>query len=203
MGKLDLKKEFKQLFSAKVGKPSIVDVPKLNFLMVDGQGNPNTAQAFKDAVGALYGVSYTLKFKYKKEKAQDYGVPPLQGLWWADDMESFAKGDKDSWYWTMMIMQPEFVSRQDVMAAIEAVKKKTEIVRFPKVRFEAFREGPSAQVMHIGPYSAEGPTIKLLHDFIEENGYKRSGKHHEIYLGDPRKSAPEKLKTIVRQPVMK
>src|SRR4030042_1311720 len=170
--------------------------------MSDGEGDPNTSQAFQDAVEALFSVSYTLKFMIKKGKEGiDYGVMPLEGLWWADDMSQFSIENKDNWKWTLMIMQPEYVTGNLVDEAIEQVKKKKSLTALPTIRFEAFSEGKAAQIMHIGPFSEEGPTIQKVHDFIKEMKYKLSKKHHEIYLSDIRKAAPEKLKTIIRQPM--
>ncbi|OGS18760.1 MAG: hypothetical protein A2219_08375 [Elusimicrobia bacterium RIFOXYA2_FULL_50_26] len=203
MKKIDLKKEYKQFYSAKAGRPAIVTVPATNFLMVDGIGDPGTAQSFKEAVGTLYSISYSLKFKYKREKSIDYGVMPLEGLWWADDMNSFTKAEKDNWRWTVMIVQPDFISSPEALGTVELVKNKSKFNRFPAVYFKRLDEGLSAQILHVGPYSTEHATIVQLHEFIKENGFTLTGKHHEIYLGDPRKSAPEKLKTIIRQPVKK
>jgi hypothetical protein len=204
MEKIDLKKEFKHLYNPSVKEAGLVDVPAMNFLMIDGAGDPNTAQEYREAIEALYGLAYTLKFMLKKgEAAIDYVVPPLEGLWWADDMNSFLIGDKNAWYWTAMIMQPEHITLELVNQAREELQKKKNPAALPKLRFEAFHEGLSAQIMHIGSYSAEAPTIEKLHNFIHSSGYNRSGKHHEIYLSDPRKAAPEKLKTVIRQPIEK
>ncbi|UCE29471.1 MAG: GyrI-like domain-containing protein [Candidatus Bathyarchaeota archaeon] len=200
MTKIDFKKKLKQLYNPSVKKVEIVDVPLMNFLMIDGSGDPNTAQEYKDAVETLFAVSYALKFMVKKEKGVDYGVLPLEGLWWTDDMNQFSMENKDVWKCTSMIMQPEYVTETLVHEASERVEKKNKPRVLPKVRFESFREGLSAQTMHIGPYSAEGPTIKSLHNFIKENGYELREKHHEIYISDPRRSAPERLKTVIRQP---
>jgi hypothetical protein len=201
MAKIDFKKELKHLYNPSVKKVEIVDVPKMNFLMIDGFGDPNTAQEYKDAVEALFAVSYALKFMVKKEKGVDYGVLPLEGLWWTDDMAQFSMENKDVWKWTSMIMQPEYVTENLVSKALEQVEKKKNPPALPKIRFESFHEGLSAQTMHIGPYSAEGTTIERLHNFIKENGYELRGKHHEIYLSDPRRSAPERMKTVIRQPM--
>jgi hypothetical protein len=200
--KIDYKKELKHLYRASAKKVEIVDVPMMNFLMIDGAGDPNTSPEFQEAVEALFGVSYTLKFMIKKGELEvDYGVLPLEGLWWADDMSQFSTQNKENWKWTLMIMQPAYVTTDLVRGAIEQVKKKKKAAAAPGLRFEAFSEGNSAQVMHIGPFSEEGPTIEKLHQFIEENGFNLSGKHHEIYLSDFRRAAPEKLKTIIRQPI--
>jgi len=170
--------------------------------MIDGEGDPNTSQAFQDAVEALFSISYTLKFMIKKGKEGiDYGVMPLEGLWWADDMSQFNIKNKANWKWTLMIMQPEYVTEKLFHESMEQVKKKKDLESLSKVRFEAFSEGKSAQIMHIGPFSEEGPTIERLHNFIKESGFKLVGKHHEIYLSDIRKAAPEKWKTIIRQPI--
>jgi hypothetical protein len=202
--KVDLKKEYKELYNPPSKQVVFVDVPAFNFLMVDGMGDPNTAQEYKDAIEALFGVAYTLKFLVKKGKtAVDYGVPPLEGLWWADDMNAFVQAKKDTWKWTAMIMQPKYVTQTLFQEAVEQVKKKKNPVALPKLRFESFCEGLSAQIMHIGPYAAEKENIQKIHAFIKQKGYELSGKHHEIYLSDPRKSAPEKLKTVIRQPMKK
>ncbi len=201
MAKIDFKKELKHLYNPSAKKVEIVDVPMMKFLLIDGAGDPNTAQEYKDAVEALFAVSYALKFMVKKEKGVDYGVLPLEGLWWTDDMAQFSMENKDAWKWTSMIMQPEYVTEDLVSKALEQVEKKKNPPALPKIRFESFHEGLSAQIMHIGPYSAEGPTIDRLHSFIKENGYELKGKHHEIYLSDPRRSSPERMKTVIRQPM--
>lgn len=200
--KMDFKKQFKELYHPPADEAVVIDVPAMNFLMIDGQGDPNIAQEYKDAVEALYSVSYTLKFNLKKQGGfTDYVVPPLEGLWWVDDMNEFSTKRKDDWKWTMMIRQPEFGSDELAARAIEEVRKKKNLPGLDKLRFENWCEGLAAQIMHIGPYSEEGPTVEKLHNFIKENGYELRAKHHEIYLGDPRKTPPEKLKTVVRQPM--
>ncbi len=202
MRTIDLKKTLKPIYTASATKPAILDIPVLPALMVDGQGDPNSA-AFQEAVGTLYSVAYTMKFTFKKEKAIDYPVMALEGLWWADDPAFFMSGQRDKWQWTIFIVLPNVVTGKDIAAAIAAVKKKAKFPRFPEVRFEKFAEGKAAQIMHVGPYSAEGPTIDRLFKFIADEGYKLRGHHHEIYMGDPRRAAPEKLKTILRHPVEK
>jgi len=202
MKKIDMKKELRHLYGASPKEVAVVDVPEMNFLMADGRGNPNTSPAFKDAVEALYALSYALKFMIKKGKqAVDFSVMPLEGLWWADDMTVFAADKKEEWKWTVIIMQHEYVKRTLVNEAVLQVEKKKRLPVLAKVRFDRFCEGLSAQIMHLGPYSAEGPTVKRLHDFIRENHYNLRGKHHEIYLGDPRRGASDKMKTIIRQPI--
>jgi hypothetical protein len=201
MSKVDLKKEQKHLYSPSAKAPIMVDVPRMNFLMIDGKGDPNTSQDFRDAIEALYGVSYTLKFMIKKSSpADDYVVMPLEGLWWVENMAIFDAHMKDLWQWTAMIMQPESVTKKLFDGAAKEVAKKKNPPALSKMRFEKFHEGLSAQIMYIGPFPEEGPTISRIHEFIKENGYNLSGKHHEIYLSDPRKTAPEELKTVIRQP---
>ena len=202
MAKVDFKKELKHLYQPSPKKVEIAEVPKMNFLMVDGEGDPNTSQTFQDAIEALFPVSYALKFMIKKgEIGIDYGVLPLEGLWWADDMSAFSVENKAGWKWTLMIMQPDLVVGEMVKQAIDQVHLKKDPVALPLVRFEAFEEGRAAQTLHIGPFSEEGPTIERLHASIEENGSKRRGKHHEIYLSDIRRANPQKWKTVVRQPI--
>ncbi len=201
MIKIDYKKELKTLYRASTKEVTLVEVPPLNFLMIDGQGDPNTAPAYAEAVEALYALAYNLKFAIKREVGLDYGVMPLQGLWWVEDMRQFSAEDKSNWLWTMMIMQPEVVTADRVNAVLAEVVKKKNPAALSRVRFDLYHEGLAVQVLHLGPYAAEAPTIARLHAFIEAQGYRRRGKHHEIYLGDPRKTAPEKLKTIIRQPI--
>lgn len=202
MTKIDFKKQLKHLLNPSPKQPEIVDVPVMNFLMIDGVGDPNSASTFQQAVEALYAVAYHLKFTVKKSTAAiDYSVAPLEGLWWAEDMRAFSLDRKDLWQWTMMIMQPVYVSKDLYQQALSEVQKKKTPPALGKMRFQAFHEGLAAQIMHLGPYAQEGPTIARLHEFIETNGYQLAGKHHEIYLSDPRKSAPEKMKTIIRQPI--
>ncbi len=201
MKKVDLKKDFKNLYNPSSTEIGIVKIPKMNFLMIDGTGDPNTSKEYMDSIETLYSVSYSMKFIVKKKKAIDYVVMPLEGLWWMEDMSKFSIENKDKWKWTSMIMQPDFVNKEFFEEAIEQVKIKKKLLMLPKVRFENFDEGVSVQIMYIGPYSAEAPTIERLHKFIKDKGYKLRGKHHEIYLGDPRKTAPEKIRTVIRQPV--
>lgn len=199
--KIDLKKELKQLYQPSATEVVQVHVPTMNYLMVDGEGDPNTSQAYSDAVEALFAISYAVKFMIKKgPMAVDYGVMPLEGLWWADDMSKFSTGNKTNWKWTVMIMQPNFVTKDMVDIAIADVRKKKDPAGISKVRFEPLSEGKCAQILHIGPFSDEGPTIEKVHEFIDSRG-KRIGKHHEIYLSDIRKADPSKWKTVIRQPM--
>ena len=200
MESVDLKKQLKHLYQPSAREVVTVDVPEMNFLMVDGQGDPNTSQEYSEAVEVLFQVSYALKFMVKKgSQAIDYGVMPLEGLWWAEDMSAFTAGDKSNWLWTMMIMQPEFVNQEMVIKAIQDVTKKKKPAAISKIRFEAFNEGQAAQIMHIGPFSEEGPTVERVHVYIDARGQRR-GKHHEIYLTDIRRADPARWKTIIRQP---
>ena len=202
MEKIDLKKDLKQLYQASANEVVQVDVPTMNYLMVDGEGDPNTAPAYSSAIEVLFMVSYAVKFMIKKGAlAIDYGVMPLEGLWWADDMTNFSATDKSNWKWTAMIMQPTFVTREIIEQAIADVTKKKNPTAISRVRFEPLSEGKCAQIMHIGPFSEEGPTIAKVHQFIDARG-QPTGKHHEIYLSDIRKAAPEKWKTIIRQPML-
>jgi hypothetical protein len=203
MEKLDLKKVFKHLYKAPSKEPVMVTVPRMNYLAINGQGVPDGTDAMQ-AIEALYAVAYTLKFAIKKGQGIDYPVMPLEGLWWTDDMSRFSMDDKSAWKWTYMIMQPEFITQKMIDNAIDEARRKKNPVALGKMKFEKFDGGLSAQIMHIGPYAEEGPTIKRLHDFIHGQGYIFDGlkqKHHEIYLSDPRKTAPDKMKTIIRQPV--
>ncbi len=199
--RLDLKKQLKHLYAPSAKEIGIVDVPAMRFLMVDGAGNPNTSQAFQEATEALYAVSYACKFAIKRQEGIDYPVMALEGLWWAEDMSAYTGGAKDDWLWRLMIMQPEPVTEEHVDRAIDEVNRKKGLPALAAMRFETFHEGLSAQIMHLGPYDAEAPTVARLHAFIEEHGYALRGLHHEIYVGDPRRSAPEKLRTVLRQPV--
>ena len=204
MQKRDYKKELKHLYRPSAKKVVLVDVPAMNFLMIDGQGDPNSSQAFQNAVAALYPLAYTLKFMVKKgEIGVDYGVLPLEGLWWTDDMASFSVEKKEDWQWTLMIMQPEYIDEEMVTTARKEVARKKNPPALSQVRFASFHEGRAAQTLHIGPFSEEGPTVEKVHRFIEEKGAQRTGKHHEIYLKDPRRTIPEKLKTVLRQPIKK
>ncbi|MFA5801986.1 MAG: GyrI-like domain-containing protein [Thermoleophilia bacterium] len=198
--RIDLIRELKGLYKPSAKKPAIVDVPGMNFLMVDGVGDPNDNQ-FQEACNALYGMSYTLKFMLKKHGRPDYRVMPLEGLWWMAGTRDFDMSRRDEWKWRAMIVQPDPVTADDVKQTRAELREKKDPRALPKVKFKDFAEAKAVQIMYIGPYSEEGPTIQMLHQFAADSGFKLAGKHHEIYLGDPRRSAPEKLKTIIRQPV--
>jgi hypothetical protein len=199
---LDLKKECKQLYNPPSKKVVMVQVPSMNFLMVDGKGDPNKAAVFQEAIEALYSLSYTIKFMIKKsEGGIDYAVMPLEGLWWTEDKDGFNLKKRSSWKWNLMIMQPDFVTGKTVNSAMKELNKKKNPPALPKIKYEKFAEGKSAQTIHIGPFSSEGPTIAGIHEFILQSGSKPKGRHHEIYLSDFRRVAPEKMKTVVRQPM--
>ncbi len=171
--------------------------------MIDGHGDPNTSDDYRDAIVTLFSIAYTLKFAFKLAPGGfDYGVMPLEGLWWGADRVDVVTADKSNWNWTAMIMQPDEITDEMVADAVVRAALKRPVPASDKLRLERFREGRSAQVLYVGPYSDELPTIQELHAFIAQQGYTPSGKHHEIYLGDPRRSAPEKLRTIIRQPVV-
>jgi hypothetical protein len=203
MLKFDLKKEWKSLYSASAKKALLIDIPKIKYLMIDGEGDPNRAPRFQAAIEALYGVAYTMKFslKFGPEKI-DYPVMPLDGLWWTDK-EPFDVENKGSWKWTLMIAVPDCITAAMFREAKKTLKVKKGLAMADEIRLKSFREGPSVQIMHIGPYSEEGPTIAKLHQFAADCGYTTAGKHHEIYFSDPRRTKPEKLRTLLRQPVKK
>ncbi|MEN0022541.1 GyrI-like domain-containing protein [Microbacterium sp. LWO14-1.2] len=195
-------------YRAKRGEFRLVEVPPLQYLMVDGAGDPNTAKEYKDAVAALFPLAYTLKFAARAELDLDVVVMPLEGLWDAPDKESFTtKRDKSAWLWTMMIMVPEQVTAEMFAAAVDKVEAKAAAKKEPlptlrSVRLETLDEGLSVQTLHVGSYDDEAPVLAELHErFIPENGLRMTARHHEIYLGDARRVAPERLRTILRQPV--
>jgi len=202
MSKIDFKKEWKHLYQPSKVEFQVVEVPALQFLMVNGHGDPNRAPEYAEAVEALYSVAYKMKFISKKNE-KDYVVPPLEGLWWADDMDDFTTNrDKSKWDWTMMIMTPDWISNDIYLQALEEVTKKKDLPSLGIIRLENYQEGKSVQILHLGSYDDEGSVLLRLHEeWMPENGYDFNGKHHEIYLSDPRKVAPEKLKTILRQPI--
>ncbi len=199
--KVDLKRDLGDLYKARQ-TPAVVDVPELQFLMIDGKGDPNTAAEWAEAMEALFSVSYTLKFMLKLgDTALDYHVMPLEALWWDEQGFDPTRTDRDSWHWTAMIVQPDEVTDELFADALAQAAERKPLAAADRLRLERFEEGPCVQVLHVGPYSAEQPTIERLHKLAAEEGRPLRGKHHEIYLGDPRRAAPERLKTIVRQPV--
>lgn len=201
MEKVDVKKSLARYRAVK-GRFDVVDVPEARYLMVDGHGDPNTTPAYADALAALYAVAYAVKFASRSAVGIDYVVPPLEGLWWAEDISAFARRDKAQWSWTMMILLPDGVGDELVADAVARMAEKDAPVRLADVRIEALTEGLCVQTLHVGPFDEEGPVLERLHhEFLPAHGYRPSGKHHEIYLSDARRVAPEKLRTILRQPV--
>ncbi|WP_242113290.1 GyrI-like domain-containing protein [Luteimonas aquatica] len=201
MPRIDVKRELKHLYHPSAKSVVEVEVPAMRFLMVDGEGDPNTSPRYAEAVEALFSVSYATKFAVKRgAQGIDYAVMPLEGLWWSEDLSSFLRDDRAQWKWTMMIMQPDFVEAAAIHAAIAAVRRKKSLPALRGLRLEAFDEGRCAQTLHIGPFSEEGPTIRRVHDFIGERA-ALAGKHHEIYLSDIRRAAPARWKTVIRQPM--
>ena len=199
MTSIDLKKTYRDHYTAKA-TPGVVDVPERPFLMIDGHGDPNTDAEYADAVQALYPIAYGLRAAIKTATGDAYTVMPLEGLWWVPDMADFDPADKSNWYWTAMICLPDVVSGVDATEVIHQVTTKKSLISGAKGRVEHFTEGTAAQILHIGPYADEAPNIKTLHRFIDDTGHRLTGKHHEIYLSDPRKADPAKLRTIIRQP---
>lgn len=199
MTSIDLKKIHRDHYSAK-RTPTVVDVPRRPFLMIDGSGDPNTSAEYKDAVEALYPIAYGLRAAVKDATGDAYTVMPLEGLWWIEDMAGFDPVDKSSWSWTAMICVPDVVTKPLASDVIATVTSRKNLAAGAKVRLQEFTEGPAAQILHVGPYADEAPIIAELHRFIADNGHRLSGKHHEIYLSDPRRTDPSKLRTIIRQP---
>ena len=203
MQKIDLKKELKHLYLPSPKKVDLVDVPKMNFLMIDGKGAP-ASKSYHQSIEALYSMAYTIKFDLKKKGiGPDFTVMPLESLWWMEGRDDFDLEDRDNWLWTSMILQPDHVTGEHVSDAVELVKAKKDLPTLDSMQFEAYDEGLSAQILHIGPYSEEEATIEKIHAFAAEQGYKLHKKHHEIYLSDPNRTQSEKLKTVIRQPVTK
>lgn len=204
--KLDFKKTDKPFYSGKAGRWDRLTIPEMQFVMIDGQGDPN-GPTYARAISVLYPVAYAMKFAAKAQGA-DFVVPPLEALWWADDPSAFVAGDRSAWRWTAMIRMPETLSQEDFVnardsASVKLAKKGgVDVTALAELRLDRLEEGDCLQILHIGAYTDESPTLADLHDrLMPESGLTFNGKHHEIYLGDPRKVAPEKLKTILRQPV--
>lgn len=205
MTNLDMKKTLKHLYAPSAKTVSVVDVPQMAYLMIDGEGNPNTAERYTQAVEALYTLAYAIR-AIRKAAGEPFTVMPLEGLWTLPDQSAtvvaLTEADKDTFTWTLMIVQPEAVTAEAVEQARENARKKKKPL-LDAVRFATYDEGEAAQIMHLGPYADEAPTVARLHEHILGNGWQLSGTHHEIYLSDPRKVAPEKMKTIIRQPFMR
>jgi hypothetical protein len=197
----DVKKERKDLYAPKSDDFEIVEVPPLKFLMVDGHGDPNTSTAYREAVEALYAASYAVRAVAKRSLEKLHTVGPLEGLWSADDPEVFRTRDKSAWDWTLMIVQPDWITAELVDEALAATRKK-HLRSLDRVRFETYAEGRSVQILHVGSYDDEAPTLERLHgEFLPAKGLVPTGRHHEIYLSDARKIEPAGLRTILRQPV--
>lgn len=200
MDKIEFKKAYKQYYQAKI-EPEFVDIPELQFLKINGHGDPDAAE-FAQAVEALYGLYYTIKFARKKAGVgPEYSSGPLEGLWWMENQEGFDVTKRDDWSWRLLLWVPDKISSEDLTSAKQELSKKKQNERITIVTLERFREGKAAQILHLGSYAEEGPTVEKLHRFIKENGRSLRGHHHEIYLGDPRRVAPNKLRTIIRHPV--
>lgn len=200
--KIDFKKTLDS-YRARQNEFRIVDVPEMQYLMIDGHGDPNTSPAFGAAIETLYPVAYKLKFSSKRDLGRDYVVPPLEGLWWADDMDSFTVArDKSRWDWTLMLMVPDWIGEAMFSAALDEVRDRAAPARLDDVRLESLVEGLCVQTLHVGSFDDEAPVLARMHDeFIPGRGLRMTGKHHEIYLSDFRKVAPDKRRTILRQPV--
>lgn len=200
--KVDFKRTLKHLYAPPNDNFTVVDVPEMQYMMVDGQGPPGNPD-YVSAVEWLFATSYAIKFISKGKLGRDYVVPPLEGLWWADDMSVFTSDDRDAWRWTMMIMQPEWISPALYQEGLEKSSAKLG-TPLPSLRLESLFEGTSVQILHLGPFAEEAPTIERLHtEFIPQNGFVENGQHHEIYLSDPRRVEQAKLRTVLRQPVRK
>lgn len=198
--KIDIKKQHKHLFASK-REPHLVEVPQLRYLMIDGKGSPDGA-AFQDAIGALYSTAYTAKSRLKTAGRADFVVPPLEALWWADDEYAFDENRRDEWQWTLMLIQPDHVSEEDIADALSALEKKRKATAAHGIiKTELLDEGQAVQCLHVGPYDSMGGAISTMQAFAESNGLELAGKHHDVYLSDPRRTAaPEKLKTVLRRP---
>ncbi|GAA4429977.1 GyrI-like domain-containing protein [Georgenia halophila] len=200
--KYDVKKVHRDLYSPRRGDFAVVEVPPMRYLAIDGHGDPNTSEEYADAVGALYAVGYTLKFADKKATGRDLAVGPLEGLWRAADPQAFVRRDKTSWEWTMLVPLPEWIGSEQVEQTAAAVREKKNLPAAAAVRVLALAEGTSLQILHVGSYDDEGPVLARLHDEVmPDGGWTFGGDHHEIYLNDPRRTEPSRLRTILRQPV--
>lgn len=208
---IDFMKQDKALYLPKT-EPEIIHIPKMKFIMVDGKGQPEGGPPehnteFQNAFSALYGIAYSIKMSYKKgdEPAgyQNFKVAPPEGLWWMEDGKAFDMKRPEEWRWTLMLRMPEFVTPEVVAGYAEQLNQKKKTSIYSNVRLEEYEEGDVVQLMHIGPYDQEGPNIEKMLDYAKEKGYQLRGKHHELYYGDPRRTAPERLKTVLRQPVQK
>lgn len=201
MDKLDFKKLYKTYYSPKSDKPEIISMPRMQFLMVDGRGDPNNSADFQAAFGLLYGTAYTMKFSRKKTGKTDFSIGALEGLWWNEKGEAFGMDRKDDWYWTLMLWVPDDITQDEFETARGALKARKPELTTERIRLGTYKEGVVVQIMHIGPYDTEQSDVEKMHSFASAEGYTQSGKHHEIYFGDPRRTVPEKLRTILRHPL--
>ena len=200
--KYDVKRVHRELYAPSAKDFTLVDVPPMRYLVVDGHGDPNTSPDYAAALEALFGVAYTLKFRSKKELGRDFIVAPLEALWRADDPAVFATREKSAWSWTALIVQPDWIDEQLVADAVAAVRAKGENPALDLLRMDELHEGASVQLLHVGSYDDEAPTLaRLHHEWMPQHGLTFNGDHHEIYLNDARRTAPEKLRTVLRQPV--
>ena len=197
---IDFKARFGWLYFPSAKTVAAVNVPAMHFAMVNGTGDPNGSVEYAQALDALFGVSYTAKFSLQRGGVARYKVAPSEGLWWTDGGQDLLHAPKATWRWTAMIMQPGVVTPARFRDAVSQLRERKDPPPLSRVRFERFQEGRAAQILYIGPYAKEGPTIGRLHQFIEDQGGRRTGKHHEIYLSDPRRTPPQRLKTVIRQP---
>jgi len=205
MDKVDFKKKYRSLYYPTADVVKMVDVPPMQFITVDGHGNPKNSKQFQDGLEALYALAFAVKMLFKKMEPPDgyydYIVPPLEGLWWVADLEKFTRARKSEWQWKLMIRQPEFVSESLIRELLAEIIAKKDNPSLRHIKHEIFHEGLSVQILHIGPYREESKTITKINEFNQTQGLVINGKHHEIYLGDPRRSEPDKLKTVIRYPV--
>ncbi|WP_353808766.1 GyrI-like domain-containing protein [Agromyces sp. SYSU T00194] len=200
--KYDVKRAHRELYAPSARDWALVDVRPMRYLAIDGQGSPGAGDEYLEALEALYPVAYAAKFASKRESGRDFVVAPLEGLWWADDPTAFTRGDRDAWKWTLLIHQPGWIDETAIDAAIDAARAKRDSDALDRLRLQVIEEGRSAQILHRGPFADEAPTLARLHDeWMPAHGLAFNGPHHEVYLSDPRRTAPEKLRTVLRQPV--
>ena len=197
--KLELRKTMKGFYNPPTGEVILVELPPLKYVMVDGNGEPG-GESFQQAMGVLYNIAYTMKFRSKRLLKKDYDMMAPEGLWWMKG-KKIDMARRDKWLWTLMILVPDFVTPKMFSDAVAEVRSKKNPPGLDRARLETLDEGTSVQTMHIGPYSTEPESIARMGAYVKEHGYKMAGKHHEIYLGDPRRAAPSKLRTIIRHPV--
>lgn len=204
MKKVDFREELKHLYSSEENKIFLVNVPPMNFLMVDGRGDPDRSPEFKQSIEALFTVSYVIKFAIEKSSLEiDYGVMPLEGLWWSESEDRYRRTEREEWFWSLMIMQPDYVHKNLVEAALKESARQKQLPALTRVRFDSYFEGQAVQVMHGGLFFEEGPTVEKLYAYIEEKDFDFNGKHHEIYLSELRRGESKRWRTIIRQPVKK